>query len=261
MHWLEHLNIEKFLLFTLVLTRVSGLTMVAPIYGTKDVPAQARVMLSVALALLITPTQWHVAVAYPHSLPLYVVLLGSELLVGLCLGLGIVVLFSGAQLAGEMISYVGGMMMANIYDPGVDTEVPIFSRLLYLVALAIFVGVGGHRTVMAGVLETFANIPPGSGALPSSMVDAFVALLTQSVALAIRAALPVVTSLLLATLVMGLVSRTLPQLNVLMVGFGLSSMLMLAALSLTIGTAAWAFQDQIEPALQSVLDALRIGGI
>jgi flagellar biosynthetic protein FliR len=256
MDWLGQLDLQKFLLFTLVLTRVSGLTMTAPIYGTKEVPIQVRALLAVALALLITPTQWAVAVEYPGSTIQYLVLIGGELLVGLCLGLGIVILFSGIQLAGQMVGQIGGLMLADVFDPGADTSVPVFSRLLLLVAMAVFVCIGGHRMVMAGLLDTFRTIPPGSGAVPHAIAQTFVVLLGQSFSLAIRAAVPVVTALLLSTLVMGLISRTLPQLNILMVGFGLNSMLTFATFSLTLGGAVWVFQQQVEPALEILLEAL-----
>ena len=70
-------------------------------------------------------------------------------------------------------------------------------------------------------------------------------------------AAPAVTSLLLATLVLGLIGRTLPQLNILALGFGLNSLLAFAALGLTLGAAAWAFQDQIQPAMQTIFNALK----
>ena len=256
MTWLNLLKPEGFVLFTLVLTRVSGLTMTAPIYGTREIPMQVRGLLAFALALLITPTQCHVAVQYPGNLPQYAVLLAAELLMGLCLGLGIVILVGGVQLAGEMIGYVSGLMLADVLDPSTETNVPLFSRLMFLVTIAVFVCIGGHRIVMAGLLDTFASIPPGSGAVPDSIAQTFVTLLAQSFNLGIRAAMPVVTALLLATLMMGLIARTLPQLNVLVLGFGLSAMLTLAMLSLTLGAAAWAFQEQVEPALETILEAL-----
>ncbi len=256
MAWLSQFNVEKFLLFTLVLTRISGLTMTAPIYGTNDVPMQVRALLAMALALLITPTQWDVAVAYPETTLNYMVFIGGELIIGLCLGLGIVVLFSGVQLAGGLIGRVGGLMLADVFDPNTETEVPLFSRLMFLVAMAVFVCIGGHRIVMAGLLDTFQSIPPGSGMIPDSIAEAFTVLLQESFVLGIRAAMPVVTALLLSTLVLGLIGRTLPQLNILMVGFGLNSMLAFATFSLTIGTAVWVFQDQIEPAMEVILEAL-----
>jgi flagellar biosynthetic protein FliR len=255
--WLGHLDAEKFLLFTLVFTRISGLTMIAPIYGTREVPTHVRVLLAFALALLITPTQWHVAVAMPQGMLLYLLFVAAELLVGLCLGLAVVILLSGMELAGEMIGYVSGLMLADVFDPSMESNVPLFSRLLFLVATAVFVCIGGHRIVMAGLLDTFQTIPPGSGALPDSVAGALVVLVTQSFGLAVRAAMPVVAALLLANLVLGLISRTLPQLNVLMLGFGLNAMLTFAVLSLTLGAAAWVFQDQLQPTLEVILDALQ----
>ncbi len=259
MLWLQSLGVEKFLLFTLVFTRVSGLAMTAPIFGAKDAPARVRALFAFAIALLILPTQWDVVFAHPGTTLNYLVYLAAELLVGLCLGLGMVILFSGIQVAGELIGRLGGLMMANVFDPTMDAEVPLFSRLLFLMALAVFVCIGGHRMVMAALLDTFTALPPGGGSIPSTLADAFVTLVAQSFMLGIRAAMPLVVALLLSTLVLGLISRTLPQLNILMVGFGMNAMLTFAILGATLGTAIWAFQSQIEPALETVLDALTDG--
>lgn len=256
MHWLSQLDLGGFLLFTLVLTRMSGLVMTAPIYGTQEVPAQVRALLAFALAVLITPSQLGTAVAYPGSLLNYLVLIGAELMIGASLGIGITILFSGIQLAGQLIGRTSGMMLAEVIDPSSGESVPQFARLFHLVAMAIFVCVGGHRIVMGGLLETFTGIPPGHAAVPVSMADTFVVLLTQSFVLGIRAAAPVVTALLLSTLVMGLISRTLPQLNILAVGFGMNSMLTFGTVMLSLGAAAWVFQSQIEPAMEALLEAL-----
>ena len=81
--------------------------------------------------------------------------------------------------------------------------------------------------------------------------------MSLSFSLGVRVAAPAVTALLLATLVLGLIGRTLPQLNIFAFGFGLNSLLAFAALGLTFGAAAWAFQDQIQPAMQTIFDALK----
>lgn len=257
MSWLLQIDMEKLLLFTLVLTRVSGLTMTAPIYGTKDIPMQVRALLAVALAALITPSQWDVTVSCSGSVFQYLIFLGGELLIGLSLGMGIVILFSGIQLAGQLIGRVSGLMLADVFDPAVGVSVPLFSRLLFFVSMAVFVCIGGHRMVMAALLDTFQAIPPGGGGLPLSVVAALEELLTQSFSLGIRAAAPMVTAVLLSTLVLGLISRTMPQLNILAVGFGLNSMLTFGIMSLAIGGSVLVFQEQIEPALAILLDAIR----
>jgi flagellar biosynthesis protein FliR len=258
MDWLNQLNVDKFVLFTLVLTRVSGLTMTAPIYGDKQVPARVRVLLALALAVLITPSQWNVDVPYPGTMLNYLVLIGGELVVGACLGLGVTILFNGMELAGEIIGYVGGLMLAEAYDPSMDTNTPIFSRLYYWIGLSIFLCIGGHRLVMGGLLDTFQTIPLGKGVFSHSIVDSFITLLVQSFSLGIRAAAPATVALLLATLVLGLIGRTVPQLNVLVLGFGINSLLIFGTVAFTLGATAWIFQEQIEPALEILLDSLHV---
>jgi len=254
--WLHQFQLETFLLFTLVLTRVSGLVMTAPIYGTPEVPVQVRALLAFALALLITPTQLGAFVAYPGSLANYLVFLGSELVIGVILGLGIVILFSGIQLAGEAIGRLSGTMLADIFDPATGESVPLFSHLLFLLAVAVFVCIGGHRMVMGGLLDTFQTIPPGRAGLPDSLAWTLVTLIAQSFALGLRAAAPAIVSLLLANVVLGLIGRTLPQLNILVLGFGINALLTFGVLILSLGAAVWVFQGQIEPFLETLLETL-----
>jgi flagellar biosynthetic protein FliR len=258
MDWLYQIDLEKFLLFTLVLCRISGLTATAPLYRAQGVPVQVRVYLAVALALVITPTQWFVGVEHPGTLPNYLTVVGSELLVGLSLGLGITVLFSGIHLAGQLIGRISGLMLADVFDPNLGVSVPTFSQLLFLVTTAVYLCIGGHRVLMAGLLDTFQAIPLGSQPVPVSLCDGFVLLLTQSFVLGIRAAAPVVAAVLLSTLVMGLISRTLPQLNILAVGFGMNSLLTYAMLLFTLGASAWVFQGHVEAALEILLNALEV---
>jgi flagellar biosynthesis protein FliR len=250
------MNEQKFILFTLVLARVAGLTITAPVYGTSEAPLRVRALLAAALAVLILPSQWHLNVACPNNVVYYLVLLGSEAIIGACLGLGVLILIHGMTLAGELVGQASGLTLSEIFDPALDENVPLFSRLLFLVSVCVFLCLGGHRMVMASLLDTFQTIPPGGGGIPDSLGKTFVILVTQSFSLGIRAAAPAVTALLLATLILGLVGRTLPQVNILSVGVGLNAMLAFAALGLTMGAVVWAFQDQIQPALETIFDAL-----
>jgi flagellar biosynthetic protein FliR len=257
MDWLGQLDAGKFVLFTLVLTRVSGLLMTAPIYGTSEIPLQVRGLFAMAIAVLVFPSQWSVALADPGNLVQYLVLVGSELIVGLALGLGVTILFSGLDLTGRLIDQVSGLTIAEVFDPSQGDNTSIISRLLFLVALSVFVTIGGHRMVMAGLLDTFQSIPPGSAAMPVSLGDTLVALITQSFALGIRAAAPVLASLLLANVVLGLISRALPQLNVLVIGFGVNALLAMGILGISLGAAMLVFRDQVDPVVNAVLDGLK----
>lgn len=258
--WIAQLDVGKLLVFTLVLTRVSGLVMTAPIFGSTDVPVRVRALLAFSISVLVLPSQWDTPVADPGTNLHYLIFLGSELIIGLTLGLGIVILFSGIQLAGQMIGRIGGMMLADVFDPSAGESVPLFSRFLYLTSLAVFLLIGGHRAVMAALLDTFSVLPPGSGTVPIHIGETFVILVTQSFSLGIRAAAPVVTALLLSTLVMGLISRTLPQLNILAVGFGANALITFGMLFFVLGAAVWVFQQQVEPTLSLLFESLGVSG-
>ena len=122
MNLLALLNVEKFLVFTLVLTRISGLLIASPIFGATQAPATVRALISLALAVLIMPSQWFATLPYPGSLLVYVVVIGGELLIGLVLGLGISILLGGIQMAGDMMSRVGGLTLADVFDPTTSSQ-------------------------------------------------------------------------------------------------------------------------------------------
>ena len=147
-------------------------------------------------------------------------------------------------LAGELIGRLSGLGIAEAFDPGLDENVPQFSRLLFLLAACVFLCIGGHRMVMAGLLDTFRAIPPGSGVLPRPLAEGLTTLVGQSFALGIRAAAPALAALLLATLRLGLIGRTLPQLNVLALGFGANALLAFAALALSLARPSGRFRGK-----------------
>ncbi|MCE5266921.1 MAG: flagellar biosynthetic protein FliR [Planctomycetaceae bacterium] len=251
------MNSDGFIVLTLVFARVAGLVLTAPIYGGNAVPLQVRALLAAGLTLLIAPTQWQTPIAPLDSAVTYLLLLSVEAGIGACLGFGVLILIHSMTLAGELIGRLSGLGIAEVFDPGLDENVPQFSRLLFLLAACVFLCIGGHRMVMAGLLDTFKALPAGSGVWPQSVSEAIIALVGQSFALGIRAAAPAMAALLLTTLTLGLIGRTLPQLNILTMGFGVNAMLAFAALAMSLGAACWAFQNQIEPTLETILDALK----
>ena len=256
MEWLAEINPNQFLIFALILTRISGLVVTAPIFGDRAVPPRVRVLLAMGLAFLITPTQLDTAIPEPANLLALAMLAGGELLIGLTLGLGVMLLFSGAQLAGQIISHLSGMALADVFQPGLDLSIPVFSQLLYLISLTIFVLIDGHRMVMAGLMSAFTEIPPGSAGMPVSAAEAFAELITQSFVVGIRTAAPITVAQLLGTLVLGLISRTLPQLNVLVLGFGINALVTLSLVMFTLGGMVWVFESQMESLLEIAFSAV-----
>jgi len=243
--------------FTFVLARVGGLVLTTPLFGSGALPWKLRLFLTLALALVVTPIELSAPAATLTNLPAYAVALGGELLIGTLLGAGVMVLLAGAQLAGQIISQMSGLSVADALNPIFDEEAPVLANLLQMTALAVFVAIGGHRLLVGALLDTYTAVPLGRAELPSCISKLVPALLAESFSLAVRGAAPAIVALLLATISLGLISRTLPQMNIMALGFGLNVLVALGILALSIGGIAWLFQEQLEPAVETILAALR----
>ena len=246
---------QQFYVFVLVLTRVSGLVLVAPIFGSRNVPMHVRGFLAVGLSLIVTPLQTPAAVD-PSNLIDLLLLIGREALLGLALGLAVLILFTGLQLTGQVIGQISGMSLADVFDPSYEADVSIFSQLLDVIAIAAFLAIGGHRQVLEALLDTFQARPPGVGEFPLGVAATLAELLGESFAIGVRAAAPVMVALLMSVLILGLISRTLPQLNVIAIGFNLNGLIMLAVLSVCIGAIVGVLVFRVDGMLAVVRDSL-----
>jgi flagellar biosynthetic protein FliR len=242
--------------YTLVLGRVGALIMTAPIFGSRAVPLQGRALVALIISLLVTPLLARHSSVDMGNLAIFSKHLLSEVLIGLLFGVGITLLLNGIQITGQLISQLGGTALADVFDPTLEENVSVYSQFFYFLTLAMFVLLDGHRITMGALLDTFAHLPPGEANLGSTYLEALTTLLSQSLVLGVRAAAPAMTALLLATLVLGLIGRTLPQINILAVGFGVNSLLSLACLFTTVGVVAWAFPQQTSNAIDVLCDAL-----
>ncbi len=255
MSGLEESLADMAIVFTLVLSRVSGLVATGPLLSNASMPMRIRALLSVALAGVMTPT----CLSMPSPTFTTLVDLGvaaaMEVVVGITLGLGLMVILGGVQLAGQIVGQMSGMALAEGADPAFGNNASIFGQVFYFVTLALFIAMGGHRATIDALLTTFDYAPPGQAQLTDSMVHNFFDLMSIGFELGIRSAAPLVVALFLATLILGLISRTLPQINTIAVGFGINAMLLLGMMMASIGAVAWAYQGPLNEALVSLSEA------
>lgn len=253
--------LEKLLLvhlgtYTLVLGRVGALIMTAPIFGNRSMPLQGRALIALMISLLVTPLLAKHSTVDMANMSVFTKHLLSEVLIGMLFGVGITILLNGIQITGQIISQLGGTAIAEAFDPELEESVSVYSQFFFFLTLTMFVLLDGHRLTMDALLESFHTLPPGEANLGSDYVNALTILMGQSFTLGLRAAAPAMTALLLATLVLGLIGRTLPQINILAVGFGVNSLLSLGCLFTSVGVIAWAFPQQTGVAIDVLKSAL-----
>jgi flagellar biosynthetic protein FliR len=231
---------------------MSGIVVIAPVFGGSDVPMVVRALFSFSLSILMMPLLWHYEVIEPATLIDYVLVIGSELTIGLSVGLCVMIFFTGLYLTGSLIGQMGGLMAAQLFDPSSGEQIPILSRFIYLLGITVFACIGGLRVMIAALLDTFETLPPGGGGFHTPLVETILTVLSSGFVLAFRISAPVTIGILTALIVMGLLSKTLPQLNLMSVGFGINNILMLVILMISIGAGVMCFQQSISVVLEEI---------
>ncbi len=249
---LAELYRDQLLVFLFVFARVGGLVVAAPVFGARGAPKYVRFLLAAAVAVMIAPVFWNTVVPQTNHTLSLLITLAREAVLGLLFGLALLIVVTGLQIAGRVIGQMSGIALADVIDPDLGTTTPLFGKFFDLTATAVFLLVGGHRQVLAALLDTFHWIGPGNAGFSAGMLETLNEVAAQSFLLAIRVSAPVVVALLLATLIVGFVSRAVPQLNSIMLGLSLNTMIAIAVLSLSLGGAAWLFNEHAEVAIETV---------
>jgi len=235
---MELLQLEMLLPgFAMVLARMSGIMISAPMFSSSQMPTQIKVLLAISLALLAYPV---VMVTLPARLTLSQAAVGcvGELMIGEIIGLGVGVVFFGASMAGNIISHQAGLTFGEVVNPIFDSETTVLDQLWFFMALMMFLALGGHLILMKTVLNSFHQVPPMSAWAADEPLAAHITALLQCLfETALRLAGPTIVALLLALLALGVLSRTMPQFNLMNVGFSFKIALAMFVTALSMSSA------------------------
>src|SRR5580693_2244715 len=161
--------------FVLIFMRVAGLFLTAPIFSSRNIPVMVKASWILIVAFLIFPVVDFKLETLPvPGLPLGLAVI-RELLVGFCVGMGATLIFTGIQLAGQIVDIQMGLGMVNIIDPITSTQISVMGQYYYLIATLVFMAVDGHHQLLKGVADSFTLIPLGeahfSAALGTKMMS------------------------------------------------------------------------------------------
>ncbi|QDV27731.1 flagellar biosynthetic protein FliR [Aureliella helgolandensis] len=232
-------------IFISVLARISPPLMMAPPTRSSAVPVRVRGLIAVSAAALVTPVALSGAQPMPGDILNIALSLVGELLLGGVLGSILLLAITSLQIAGQAIGNLAGFDLATSIDPSSDEEMPVISNMLGWLAMVILLLMGGHRELMECCLESFTRYPVGSVVFEARWLEEFDSVLRHTFVIGIRAAAPLATALLLSNLITGLLARTLPQLNVLAIGFNINAMALLMLLFLAVGGVSWVYQTEL----------------
>lgn len=220
----------------LVALRVTGLMLIAPLFSSRAVPGPIRVGLILALTLFLAPA---IAPAEPS-----IAALASELVVGVVIGIGAALVVAAAEFAGDLLAVEIGLSGASTMDVMNQTSMPVLGQFTQLFMVMLLLGMDGHLIMIDALRESFAAIPAGGAIDLESGMPGVVGAGSIVFARGLQFAAPVVAAVTLANVALGILARTVPQLNVLMMAFPIQIMLGLTTLALAlpyiaVGQAEW----------------------
>lgn len=212
--------LDELPLFLLILVRISCFFITVPIFMTRTIPATFKIGLAFFMAVIV-------AISTEQSAPLafsgaYLVLVGKEAIVGLGLGFIASILFYAIQLAGTLIDLQSGFAMGAMFDPQSGTNANLTGRFKNVLATLFLFSTDGHHLLIQAVLESYRWIRVD--ALVPALLDGRISTLLletfkNSFMIAFLLAAPIVFTLFLVDLVLGIIGKTSPQINLMVVGF------------------------------------------
>lgn len=207
--------ISPWLGFILVLSRILAFLSTAPVLSRRGIPALAKVGLGVMLTFIVFAGK---PMNYSGTTTKFVGCLVLETAIGLTAGTLANWLFQCFQMGGQLIDQQAGFGSAAIFDPGSAMQVSLISNFIMYLSILLFLELNGHHLLLLGLVRSFQVVPVGTGLIGISASTVILRALSASTVLLIRVAVPVVVVLVLTDLILGMVGRTVPQLNVLMLG-------------------------------------------
>ncbi len=209
--------LSNFIRFILTLVRFATFVAVIPLFSMRNIPAQAKIGFAALLALLVMPPlseEWDV-----ESLAVLITLSIHEVAVGMLLGFIVILVFSIIHFAGHFVDVPMGFGMASVFDPALGTQIPVFSQFYYVLGALIFLGVDGPLWTINALAQSYQSIPFGGMIQMDLTFELILDLTSNLFVMGLKIALPVVGTILLTDIALGIVIRAVPQINVFVIGF------------------------------------------
>jgi flagellar biosynthetic protein FliR len=215
---------SQLLAFILVLIRVGGIVSTAPIFGSSNIPAQIKIVVIIIFSLIIQPFTPTLGIQ-PTQLHEFVLLVFSELMIGVTLGMVGKFLFAAVEFAGTMTGFQMGLSIANVFDPQSMQQVSLVSRLESIIASLVFLAIDGPAMVVQAMVRSYEVLPVGQAGMNDGLMGELVRLSAGVFTIGFQLGAPLIVALLLANVVLGLLSRSVPQIQIFVVGFPLTLLL------------------------------------
>lgn len=204
--------------FLLIFARVTGIFSTAPIFGSRNVSVVIKAGFAVALTYILFPLVFNSKTIIPDTFWGYFFLVIGEFLIGLIIGFASSLVFSAVQMAGQILDMQIGFGIVNVLDPQSGQQLPLVGNFKYILALLVFLATNSHHMLLAALFTSFKLIPLTGLVFQSNLPEVIVDMVGGTFIIAMKISFPVLLSLFLTDIALGVLARTMPQMNIFVVG-------------------------------------------
>lgn len=235
--------------------RLAGILLFSPMLAGAAIPRQAIIFLVVTLAAAIYPgleQHWHVPLDF--NLVTLAQLFVTETLIGAIIGFVASLPIIAVQLGGQIMGQQMGLGLAQVFNPELSTNTGVVDQLMFFTALSIYISFGGIEAMFSALMNSYSSVPLGAMAFTAIPFELIIGTLSAGYELALRVAAPILAIMIVETFASGVLMKTIPQINIMSVGFAIKTIAGLVALAAAVGAIFAVFSDEAQAVLSSLLE-------
>jgi len=236
------------ILFILLFSRISGLMTTFPFFSHLAIPVSLKTAFAFYLTILFFPDVHLVQI--PQSGTMLVLLVLTELMIGLIAGVILQLIFGALGIAGMQISMVMGFSMASVMDPVTGVSTPIIAQFLTLMGVMILLAFNGHHLILLFLSESIAHIELGGFYPQHHLAEYLIEGFAHMFAMGFILSFPIIALSILSDVIFGMLMKTMPQFNLLVVGFPIKIFLSVVVLSVVLGSMMMIFKREFLSAFE-----------
>lgn len=218
-NWLINLP-DQIAIFTLIFVRMGSLFVITPIFGRREMPSYMKIGFAFFVAILVFPSMSEVQLQYANIIE-FTGLAIKEMLVGIIMGYVSFLVFASLYVAGQVMDMQIGFGMVNVIDPLMGSQVPLVGNFFYIITALFFLMIDGHHVLFNALFMSYKIIPLAGLVFSGSLMPNIVSVVSITFLIGFQISMPILAALLMTEVGLGILSRTVPQMNIFVVGMPL----------------------------------------
>ncbi len=221
---------SQYEIFLIVIVRISGIYIFSPFFSSQNVPSSMKIGLTFTLGLILTLALPEGIIISDQSMVLLIV---REFMVGLIIGFIAYAFMTSFYVLGQLVDMKIGFGMANVFDPQNKVQVPLMGNVYYILAFLFLLMLNGHHIIIKAIIDSYKFIPIGTFIYNEDVLSIIVNSVVQSFNIGFRLSLPILAIVFLTDVLLGIMVKAIPQMNVFVVGMPLKVFIGLIVIMLT----------------------------